>query len=33
KTWIKAFNGKSIYSEGTVRGGYVKLDNISVAGG
>ncbi|EGY29568.1 hypothetical protein Rin_00004570, partial [Candidatus Regiella insecticola 5.15] len=21
KTWIKAFNGKSIYSEGTVRGG------------
>ncbi|WP_339057735.1 shufflon system plasmid conjugative transfer pilus tip adhesin PilV [Candidatus Regiella endosymbiont of Tuberolachnus salignus] len=32
KTWIKAFNGKSIYTEGTVRGGYVKLDNISVAG-
>ncbi|ATW34206.1 shufflon system plasmid conjugative transfer pilus tip adhesin PilV [Candidatus Williamhamiltonella defendens] len=32
KTWIKAINGKSIYTSGTVLGGYVKLDNISVAG-
>jgi len=32
ETWIKAINGKSIYTSGTVLGGYVKLDNISVAG-
>lgn len=31
-TWIKAYNGKSIYTAGTVRGGYVQLDNISVVG-
>lgn len=30
KMWIKAYNGKSIYTRGTVRGGYVQIDNISV---
>ncbi len=32
KTWIKAYNGKSIYTSGTVRGGTVQLDHISISG-